>query len=105
MSGFDRPALGAWAAAADLAGSAVLAGWVAAAAARLVSGRGVTAARLALAEGAVLALSIKTAGALLRTIELHTWGQLGTFAAILALRLTLKKLFAWEARRLRAEAR
>jgi uncharacterized membrane protein len=60
----------------------------------------ITNARLHLAEGVVQALSLLTAGALLKTIGLFTWHQIGMFACILAIRTTLKQLFGWEARHL-----
>lgn len=53
-------------------------------------------ARLLVAEGAVLALSFKTAGTLLKTLELHTWNQIMMFGVMLTLRISLKKLFVWE---------
>ncbi len=94
--------LGPAALAVDLVGSALLAGYALAALAALARGRGVRAARLLVAEGAVAALSFKVAGALLKTIELHSWEQIGMFAAVLALRVLLKRLFAWEGQHLRA---
>lgn len=86
--------------AVDLAGSLILAGFVAAALPGLLRGRGVVATRLVVADGAVLALSIKTAASLLKTIELRTWEQLAAFTAILGLRILLKRLFVWERARL-----
>lgn len=53
-------------------------------------------ARRLVAEGAILGLSFKTAGTLMKTIELHTWAQIGMFSTILALRIVLKQLFVWE---------
>jgi hypothetical protein len=84
----------------ELVGSVLLAGYAVAALACLGRGRGVRAARLLVAEGAVLALSFKVAGALLKTVELHSWQQIGMFSAVLALRVLLKRLFAWEGQRL-----
>jgi hypothetical protein len=43
-----------------------------------------------------LGLSFKTAGTLLKTLELRTWEQIMMFGAILALRVVLKQLFVWE---------
>lgn len=48
--------------------------------------RDVTRGRRIVMEGAIAALDLKLAATLLKTIELHTWQQLGAFAAILALR-------------------
>jgi len=66
----------------------------------LAQGHGVRAARLRVAEGAVLALSFKVAAALLKTVELHSWEQIGMFSIVLTLRVVLKQLFAWERERL-----
>jgi hypothetical protein len=90
------------AAATDLAGSLLLVGYVAAALVGLARARGVAAARLAVADGVVLALSVKTAAALLKALELQSWNQIGLFATVLALRTLLKRVFAWEENRIRA---
>jgi hypothetical protein len=44
----------------------------------------------------MLGLSFKAAGTLLKTLELHTWGQIAMFGAVLSLRVVLKRLFEWE---------
>lgn len=59
---------------------------------------GISQARLLVAEGAVLGLSLKVAAALLKTLEIHSWDQILMFAAIFALRTVLKQLFMWEKR-------
>lgn len=59
-----------------------------------------TAARLLIAEGVLTALNFKVAATLLKTLELHTWPQIGMFAAIFALRTLLKRFFIWERDRL-----
>jgi hypothetical protein len=87
---------------ADLLGSVLLAGYVAAALAGLARGRGVAAARMAVADGVVLALSLKTAAALMKALELQSWDQIGLFATVLALRTLLKRVFAWERSRIAA---
>jgi len=56
-------------------------------------------AQFIVAEGALLGLSFKLAGTLLKTIELHTWNQILIFSTILSLRTLLKKLFTWEKKR------
>lgn len=61
-------------------------------------------ARILVAEGAILTLSFKTAGTLMKTLELHTWNQILTFGAILALRVILKQLFVWEKSRVIASS-
>ena len=80
----------------DLVGGLFVAGYVLAAVVTLVRTGAVSQARLLVAEGAVLGLSFKTAGTLLKTLEIHTWEQIGTFEAVLALRVVLKQLFVWE---------
>jgi uncharacterized membrane protein len=80
----------------DLIGGLLVVVYVLAAVVALVRTRAVTHARLLVAEGAVLGLSFKTAAALLKTLELHTWEQIVMFGAILALRIVLKQLFVWE---------
>ena len=101
MSPPDPLPLGGLVTAINLVGSVVLAGYVAVAAAALVRGRGVPASRLIVADGVVLALGIKTAGALLKTLELRGWGPIATFAAVLALRTFMKRTFAWQREHLR----
>lgn len=88
--------------AADLLGSVLLVGHIVTALAGLIRGRGVAAARLTVADGVVLALSVKTAAALLKSLELQSWEQIGLFATVLALRTLLKRVFAWEERHIQA---
>ena len=90
--------------AADFAGSVVLTAAVTSVLVGLIRGHGVDAARRTIAEGAVLALTIKTAGALLKTLEVQSWEELGAFTAILALRIVLKRTFAWESGRVEAKS-
>lgn len=80
----------------DLIGGLLVFGYVFAALMALLRSGTAVEVRLLVAEGALLGLSFKTAGTLLKTLELHTWQQIGTFAAILALRVILKQLFVWE---------
>jgi uncharacterized membrane protein len=84
----------------DFVGGLVIAGYAAAAVAALVRGRPVRHVRLLLAEGVIAGLSLKVAGTLLKTIDLHTWDQILRFSAVLALRTVLKQLFTWEQRHL-----
>ena len=74
--------------------------------ATLVAGRGshagIVRARLLVANGVIAALGFKTAGTLLKTIELQTWNAILAFAAILTLRTVVKQVLVWEVRRLRA---
>ncbi len=80
----------------EAAGSAILVGYVVAAIAALGRGHGPERSRLLLADGAVLSLGFKTGASLLKTLELGTWQQIGSFVAILALRTVLKQAFASE---------
>lgn len=86
----------------EAAGSLVLFRYVVAALSMLARHRDVSLSRRLVIEGAVSALGLKLAATLLKTIELHTWQQLGAFAAILALRTLIKRLFVWEEGRLTA---
>lgn len=60
----------------------------------------IAAARLAVADGAILGLSLKLAATLLKALALHSWTAILAFSAILALRTLLKRSFAWERSRL-----
>jgi uncharacterized membrane protein len=53
-------------------------------------------ARILVAEGAVNGLSFKLGAALLKTIYIHTWTQIGMLFVIVSLRTLLKRLFIWE---------
>jgi uncharacterized membrane protein len=66
----------------------------------LLRGKSIAEARLLAADGAIMGLSFKLAGTLLKTIELHTWQQILLFVAIFALRTVLKRIFTWERVRL-----
>lgn len=85
-------------------GSLVIVGYLVAAICVLVRTRDKTRTRLLVADGALWGLNFKVAASLLKTISLHTWQQIGLFAAILALRTMLKWIFSWEAGRLRQRA-
>lgn len=80
----------------DLIGGLFVVGYALAAAVALLRTGAVSQARLLVAEGAVLGLSFKTAGTLLKTLEIHTWERIGMFGAVLALRVVLKQVFVWE---------
>lgn len=56
-------------------------------------------ARLIIAEGAVNGLSFKLGAALLKTLYLHSWSQIGMLVVIVSLRMVLKQLFTWEQRK------
>ena len=89
----------------EFAGSVLLAGFVAGACRTLLRGGGPEAARLLVAEGAVLALSFKTGASLLKTLDLPDWERIAAFAAVLALRTALKRAFTAEAAAIAAAAR
>jgi uncharacterized membrane protein len=56
-------------------------------------------ARILVAEGAVNGLSFKLGAALLKTLYLHTWTQIGMLFTIVALRTLMKMLFIWQQNR------
>jgi uncharacterized membrane protein len=89
----------------EAAGSLALVAFVVAACLALLRGRGPEAARLLVAEGAVLALSLKTGATLLKTLDLPSWDRIAAFAAVLALRTALKHVFAAERAALAASRR
>ncbi|MFC4455781.1 DUF1622 domain-containing protein [Deinococcus sonorensis] len=91
----------------EAVGSLYVVGYAVAALLTLLRGQAgtrITAARLLVAEGALAGLNFKVAATLLRTIELHSWPEIGMFVAVFALRTLLKRVFSWEQRRLRADA-
>ncbi len=78
----------------------IISGSVVGAIVALVRGPRATALRQArqrVAEGVMLGLSLVVAATLLKTITIHSFAQLGLFAAIIALRTILKRIFTWEA--------
>jgi hypothetical protein len=89
-----------WGLALQPMSAVIITGFIAAAMVSLGLGRGVLRARLLVAEGVVGGLGMMTAATLLRTIGLRTWHQILMFTLVLSLRILLKKLFAWEKRRL-----
>lgn len=80
----------------DLLGSLYIAGGAAAALWTLLRGGDLQRPRVIIADVAVAGLGFKLAGTLLRTLELGSWNQLATLAAILALRTVLRGVFARE---------
>lgn len=83
-------------------GSVLVVGGVLAALGVLIAGRGIQPARVRIADGAIAGLGFKAAATLLKTLELGSWRQIGSFACILALRILLKRVFQAEVRRDRA---
>jgi Protein of unknown function (DUF1622) len=88
--------------AVDLLGSLILVGFSLAAVLALLGRQPIRRARLLVIEGVLWGLSVKTAVALLKMIELRTWNEIGIFAAILMLRLLVKSALDWERRCLSA---
>ena len=85
----------------EFAGALLIVAYCAAAAVEFVRTRDPGGpGRLLIIEGALWGLNLKTAGSLLKTIELQTWAQIGAFAAILALRTVIKRVMTWEERRI-----
>lgn len=80
----------------EAAGSLLLLGYVLAALLAPARRQALDRCRMLLADGAVFSLGFKTAASLLKTLELNTWHQIGTFVAVLALRTALKRAFAAE---------
>ena len=99
MLGIDLPTPRTLALLVEMAGSLYLLGYVLAAFLALLRGppqERLDHARLLIADGVIVSLSFKVAGTLLKILEVHTWNQIGLFAAMLALRTLLKRFFTWE---------
>lgn len=86
----------------ELATNLVLFGYVVAALLTLLRGADLLRIRLLVADGILLALNLKVAATLLRTVELTTWNQIGLFAAVFVLRTGLGRAVTWERAGLRA---
>lgn len=89
----------------ELSTNLILFGYVAASLLALLHGSGVFRARLLVTDGLLLALNLKVVAALLRTVEITTWNQLGLFTAVLLLRTALKREVIWERRQLQERQR
>jgi len=74
----------------EFAGALPIVGYCIAGLVELARSRDPAAARLLVIEGSLWGLSLKTAASLLKTIELHSWGQVAAFTAILALRILVQ---------------
>jgi hypothetical protein len=84
----------------DVTGAVVIGYYVAAALFAIVRGNGSDVARLYIAQGVLAALGFSVAGSLLKIIALQTWPQIRLFALVFGLRTLLKRVFAWEERRI-----
>lgn len=84
----------------ELAGALGIAGWCAAALVSLAVHRSAGRAQALIIEGSLWGLGLKTAASLLKTLLVHDWNGILAFAAILALRTVLKRLFTWEQQRI-----
>jgi Ca2+/Na+ antiporter len=91
-----------WGRAFQAVGAVIITASVAAALISLIATRQIPKARLVLAEGIIMGLSVMVSGTLLRVIALDSWKEIQMFSVILALRILLKKVFVWEEARLRA---
>ncbi len=89
-----------WVPSIEMIGALIIVGYAIAAVVALIRGRGITESRLLIAQGSLMGLSFKLAATLLKTILIHTWGQILFFAAILTLRIVLKRIFVGEQARL-----
>jgi len=96
------PLIASGAALIELAGALGIAGWCAAALASLAVHRSPGRAQALIIEGSLWGLGLKTAASLLKTLLVHDWDGILAFAAILALRTLLKRLFSWERKRIGA---
>lgn len=84
--------------ASEVIGSIIIATFCMRATAQLLWTHDVSQPQRLIADGAIFGLTWKTAAALCQTIVLASWQSIGMFAAILALRIVLKKIFTWELR-------
>ena len=82
----------------ELTGSLLIVGYCVAALVALIRTQDPAKVRVLVIEGALWGLSLKTSASLLKTLEIHTWTQIGAFTAILALRTVLKRVMTWEER-------
>jgi uncharacterized membrane protein len=89
-----------WVPSIEMIGAVIIVGYAVAAVLALLRGRGITESRLLVAQGSLMGLSFKLAATLLKTILIQTWGQILFFAAILAIRIVLKRIFTGEEARL-----
>ena len=80
----------------ELFGALLIVGYCVGALIQLAWTRNPVRVRLLVIEGALWGLTLKTAASLLKTIEIHTWGQIAGLAAILALRTVLRRVMTWE---------
>ena len=83
------------------AASAVVVAFFAVRALLATAKRDADRSRLLMADGVITALGFSVAAALLKTIGLGTWHQIGMFAFVLAFRSVMKWVFATERRMLR----
>lgn len=84
----------------ELAGALLIVGYCIAGLIELLRTRSPVRVRLLVIDGALWGLSLKTAASLLKTIEIHSWGQIAAFTSILALRTVLRRVMTWEEHRL-----
>ena len=86
----------------EAAGALGIAGCCMAAVVSLVLHRSPGCAQALVIKGSLWGLGLKTAASLLKTLVVHDWNGILAFAAILALRTVLKRLFTWEQQRIGA---
>ncbi len=84
----------------DVAASLVIAYYVSKAILSIFRQQGSDVARLKIAQGVLVALGFSVAGSLLKIIALQTWAQIRLFAFVFVLRTLLKRVFAWEEKRI-----
>lgn len=105
MSLLDLLHIDVWAATIEFIGALLIGGYAVAALVIFARTRDIDQMRLTLADGVIAGLNFKLAATLLKTLLIHTWDQLLFFAIILVLRIALKRVFTWEADRIRARQR
>ncbi len=92
----DRLGIPVWIGLVEFAGALLIAGFAFAAVVRLATGAPIEVARLLVIEGTLAGLNFKLAATLLRTLQIHTWAEIGSFTAVLALRTVIKQVLTWE---------
>lgn len=83
----------------EAAGALGIVGCCMAAVVSLVLHRSPGRAQALVIEGSLWGLGLKTSASLLKALVVHDWNGILAFAAILALRTVLKRLFTWEQHR------
>ena len=89
----------------DAAAALVIGYYVGKAILSILRRQGSDVARLWIAKGVLAALGFSITGSLLKIIALQTWAQIRLFTFVFILRTLLKRVFAWEERRIQKGVR